>query len=171
MRRLIKLTLAGLVTIVVVLGATRAAAALADALWPRTRWEIRRQPGHVPVTPENIAGTYVGDMLAVRTPDRRRTVWMQVMSRDTLRFTADGRLFASVGGSLVGTNYTVRGDSMFVTGGQRPRDYFVMLFYDRIVLMEWAAYDFDGDNMLEAAIRRSVLVRLPKRRDGVDPSY
>ena len=171
MRRIIKLALAGLVTFVVVLGATRAAAALADALWPRTRWEIRRQPGHVPITPENIAGTYVGDMLAVRTPDRRRTVWMKVGSADTLRFTADGRLFASVGGSLVGTHYTVRGDSMFVTGGQRPRDYLVMLFYDRIVLMEWSAYDFNGDNVLETAIRRAVLVRLPKRPDGVDPSY
>jgi hypothetical protein len=46
----------------------------------------------------------------------------------------------------------------------------VMLFYDRIVLIEWSAYDFDGDTELETAIRRSVLVRLPKRRDGVDPS-
>jgi hypothetical protein len=171
MLRLIKLALVGLVTFVVVLGATRAPDALSKALWPTTRWEIRRRPGHVPITPENIAGTYVGDMLAVRTPDRRRTLWMAIMAADTLRFTADGRLFASVGGSLVGTHYTLRGDSMLVTGGQRPRDYLVMLFYDRIVLMEWSAYDFDGDTELETAIRRSVLVRLPKRPDGVDPSY
>jgi hypothetical protein len=166
-----KPALVGLATFVAALGATRAADALAKTLWPTTRWEIRRQPGHVPITPENIAGTYVGDMLAIRTPDRRRTVWMRVGSPDTLRFTADGRISARVGGSLVGTHYAVRGDSMFVTGGQRPRAYFVMLFYDRMALMEWSAYDFDGDNLLETAIRRSVLVRLPKQPDGVDPFY
>jgi hypothetical protein len=166
-----KLAAAGLGTLVIVLGATRAANALARALWPTTRWEIRRQPGHVPVTAENIAGTYVGDMLALRTPDRRRTVWMRIGSADTLRFTADGRISSRLGGALFGTHYTVRGDSMFVTGGQRPRAYFVMLFYDRIALMEWAAHDFNGDNVLETAIRRSVFVRLPKQRDGVDPFY
>lgn len=85
-------------------------------------------------------------------------------SPDTLRFTADGRISSRLGGSLFRTHYTVRGDSMFVTGGQRPRAYFVMLSYDRIALVEWAAYDFNGDNVLETASRRSVFVRLPKRR-------